>query len=837
MASPTNTRGSEYSRPRSRNRRNSTYGTNPRRNGRYKEDTAPFRYRKDDYSNTPPHKGETFISNKNEIKGSNRREVVNLQSFRNEQSRNINDINNNVRPFFKDPFDIPRRKVTYIDPNKDSSKRKDTCDVVGKPGNSDDKILPRTMGNKNDSRRSDAFWNSNYNLKDEVSHSIVNNKLGHFKRSDNHSPHNHVGYIQGETINTQKDISRLTVGKTESLEKNYRHDLKRTNENPKDGYAHHDLDITENSVKSHDRYVEDTTASSIINKVSNDVDITANSFNSQACNDLVTTDNNTKSKDCNDLVTTHNDTKSKDCNDLVTIDNDTKSKDCNDLVITDNDTKSKDCNDLFTTDNDTKSKDCNDLVTIDNDTKSKDCNKLVTTDNDTKSKDCNELVTTDNDTKSKDNSDLVTRDNDTKCKNCNDLVTTDNNTNSNDSNNLVTTDNDTKSKNYNVLHFTDNSYKSQLDYKVVITTDNYVKSKEWNDVDPTDTYDFNDVDIADKNVKSQDSLNITDTSVKSKEYNIVVTTENNAKSNDCNVVHTTDTGVRSQDFIVVDTTDNSFKSPDCKEKSIDNSAKIHDCNVVDITTESDKSQDCNIVVTIDNSFKIQDFNIGYTTDNSVKYPDCNIEDGYVSKEISQVSAKKIPLYVSENFLIEQTDKRVYIYDERTGLDIGEIHAQYIPCILKEERRNPQSFAVTTNTQDSKSGSAAAHRIIKNSKDDKYSLEAKGGTATSVFPLKTNIPWKNGMEIIDSEISFLSSEIIDLEEPHSKGTKSKTDFLRILSEPDEDAPIVTNGRSSFWQLFLCGSSCLSKKKSRKKESEIIQRIRQFFRGNKSRNKKE
>ncbi|XP_061170017.1 putative uncharacterized protein DDB_G0282133 [Saccostrea echinata] len=191
---------------------------------------------------------------------------------------------------------------------------------------------------------------------------------------------------------------------------------------------------------------------------------------------------------------------------------------------------------------------------------------------------------------------------------------------------------------------------------------------------------------------------------------------------------------------------------------------------------------------------------------------------------------------TENCFIRKTQKPVYIYDERSGLEIVEVHAQYLLCDSNKDQNTSIQPTHSADMYPQSSGSdTEKQEIIKISNEEEKTCLVDLTQAASVAPLKTHISQRNGLVVMDSEICLLSTEIIYPEEFQHKNPNLK-DSESIADDEDftEHTASVSNKRSPFWRVFLCGSCCSSVNKKEnpihREKIGILNRIRKFFRRN-------
>ncbi|XP_061194784.1 uncharacterized protein LOC133202942 [Saccostrea echinata] len=167
----------------------------------------------------------------------------------------------------------------------------------------------------------------------------------------------------------------------------------------------------------------------------------------------------------------------------------------------------------------------------------------------------------------------------------------------------------------------------------------------------------------------------------------------------------------------------------------------------------------------------------------------------------------------DNSVIQGMERLVHIFDAKSGIVVGEIHAQYLPREWDEDNR-PLAIS-TAETQSSRTECATTIPQELQSSDSQTTMSDGKTAACSTKNRTMNI---FGLEIIDTEISLLSTEII---ESHIQESKSDTDV---------ESNYLT--RHPLMRLFVCGACCCSKKRKTKDTEKVglLQRIRKIFRRN-------
>ncbi|XP_062587440.1 uncharacterized protein LOC134249098 [Saccostrea cucullata] len=165
---------------------------------------------------------------------------------------------------------------------------------------------------------------------------------------------------------------------------------------------------------------------------------------------------------------------------------------------------------------------------------------------------------------------------------------------------------------------------------------------------------------------------------------------------------------------------------------------------------------------------------------------------------------------------------VHVFDAESGIVVGEIHAQYIPRVSNEDK---SLLIGTSATQASRTECGTTMPNVSQSSDHQTTL-MDGKTASCSTQVEQNgtCCTKNrtvkirGLETIDTEISILSTEIL---EPQVQESKSERE---VENEYFTKHPLM--------RLFLCGACCSSKKRKIKKTEKrgLMQRMRRIFHRN-------
>ncbi|XP_062588842.1 uncharacterized protein LOC134250491 [Saccostrea cucullata] len=175
----------------------------------------------------------------------------------------------------------------------------------------------------------------------------------------------------------------------------------------------------------------------------------------------------------------------------------------------------------------------------------------------------------------------------------------------------------------------------------------------------------------------------------------------------------------------------------------------------------------------------------------------------------------------DNSVIQCMKRLVHIYDAKTGIVVGEIHAQY-PQLEQNGPLNRAEFGSTvlkvSKTVDLKTTTTDGETASCSTDGSKtVACNIISGTTTSSIENRTKKI--RGLEIIDTEISILSTEIAgpDIQESKNQETDAENEYFT---------------KHPLMRLFLCGAcSCTKKGKSKGTEKRgLFQRIRKFFHRN-------
>ncbi|XP_062603715.1 uncharacterized protein LOC134265513 [Saccostrea cucullata] len=181
-------------------------------------------------------------------------------------------------------------------------------------------------------------------------------------------------------------------------------------------------------------------------------------------------------------------------------------------------------------------------------------------------------------------------------------------------------------------------------------------------------------------------------------------------------------------------------------------------------------------------------------------------------------------YRMDNSVIQCMKRLTHISDAKTGFVVGEIHAQCIP--QESDKRNRQPRRTECSITVSKELQSLYPQItLLDGTPVRYSINS-GATATcstnsgTIGTFSTNNRTRKicGLEIIDQEISILSTEPEQLIAPDIQESKNE--------ETDAENEYFT--KHPLMRLFLCGACCSKKRKTKTTEKVgLFRRIRKIF----------